>query len=216
MNNRRMGLAACGVIIALAAAGCGSGSTGAKSAATGGAAATGGPGATAASSPSPSNTQPAWVKSLGPGVTVTGSSSARAGDGSAAGVYLTEAKDLHLGHFADMCSTVPPSLQATCKSQLSSVAAAAAAVKSELPTFKNLATTYTATDGDKALVGTTGSVCTPNPAQCITNTDPAAMFDSGKSFAALWNEAMNSKNTSYVLTPFIKVNGAWYIDSSSF
>ncbi|MCW2929201.1 MAG: hypothetical protein JWM19_163 [Actinomycetia bacterium] len=201
MNNRRIGLAACGVIVALVAAGCGSSSTSGNSAATGGSDAT--------AAPSPSNTQPAWAKSLGPGVTVTGSSSATAGDGSPAGVFLTAVRDIPSGHFADMCPTVEPSQQAACKSQLGSVPVAG--IKAYLPTYKNLATTYTAIDGDKALVGSTGSVCGPSATtKCTTNTDPAAIFDSSKSFATLWNEAMNSKNNGYGLSPLIKVNGTWY------
>jgi hypothetical protein len=213
LNSRRTGLAACGVIVALVAAGCGSSATSGNSAATGRAGVTGGAGATGA--PSPSSMQPPWVKSLGPGVTVTGSGSATAGDGSAAGVFLTEVKDLQSGHLADMCSTTEPSQQAKCKSQFGSVPAAE--LKADSPTFKNIATTYTAVDGDKALVASTGSVCAPNAtSKCLTNTDPAAIFDSGKSFATLWNETVNSKNDAYALIPLIKVNGAWYAYSSSF
>jgi hypothetical protein len=207
--DKRIGLAACGAIVALMAAGCGTSST------SGNSTATGGPGATAAPSPSPSSTQPSWVKSLGPGVTVTGSSRATAGDGSPAGVFLTEVKDVESGHFADICSLLKPSQQATCKSELGSIPAAE--LKADMPTFKNLATTYTAIDGDKALVGSTGSMCDPNAkSKCTTNTDPAAIFDSGKSFATLWNQTVNSKNNSYTLIPLIKVNGAWYGYSSSF
>jgi hypothetical protein len=207
VNNRRIGLAACGVIVALVAAGCGS------SSASGNPAATGGSGATAA--PPPSNTQPAWVNSLGPGVTVTGSGSATAGDGSPAGVILTVVKDEQSGHLDDMCSSTQPSQQATCKSQLGSVPVAE--IKAYMPTYKNLVTTYTAIDGNKALVGSTGSVCFPTGTpKCITNTNPAAVFDSGKSFAALWNEAANSKNDSYALADLIKVNGTWYAYTSSF
>ena len=194
---RRIGLAACGAIVALMAAGCGTSSTGGNSAATGGTAA-----------PSPSSTQPSWVKSLGPGVTVTGSSRATAGDGSPAGVFLTEVKDAESGHLADMCSVIEPSKQAACKSQLGSVPAAEVKAYAN-SAYKNLAMTYTAIDGDKALVGSTGSVCATS--KCVTNTDPAAIFDSGKSFATLWNETVNPKNIySYALIPLIKVNGAWY------
>jgi hypothetical protein len=203
--NLRIGLAACGAIVALLAAGCGTSSTSGNSAATGETAA-----------PSPSATKPSWANSLGPGVTVTGSSRAAAGDGSPAGVFLTEVKDVGSGHFADMCSVLEPSQQATCKSQLGSVPAAE--VKAYLPTYKNLATTYTAIDGDKALLGSTGSVCGSNAtSKCVTNADPAAIFDSGKSFATLWSETVNPKNTdSYALIPLIKVNGTWYGYSSSF
>jgi hypothetical protein len=206
LNNRRIGLATCGVIVALVAAGCGSSAT------SGNSGATGGPGATAA--PSPSNTQPSWAKSLGPGVTVTSSSSATAGDGSPAGAILAEVKDMQTGHYSATCSIVEPSQQATCKSQLDSVPTAE--IKDYMPTYKNLVTTYTAIDGDKALVGNTGSVCFPTGTpKCVTNTDPAAIFDSGKSFTTLWNEAGNTKNSSYTLARLIKVNGAWYGYSSS-
>lgn len=203
MNNRRIGLAACGVIVALMAAGCSASSTSGKSAAAGKSAA-----------PSPTNTQPAWVKSLGPGVTVTHSSSATAGDGTPAGVFLTEIKDVQSRHFVEMCSVIEPSQQAGCKSELGSRPVAG------MPTFKTIVITYTATDGDKALIVITGSVCPPsaNP-KCSTNTDPAAGFDSGKSFATLWNETTNSgtsNNNVYPLNPFIKINGAWYAYSSSF
>ena len=207
MNNRRIGLAACGFIIALAAAGCGPSSAGSHSGAAGGSSAT--------AAPSPSSTQPAWVKSLGSGVTVADSSSATAGDGSPAGVFLAVVKDTESGHYADMCSLSDPSQQAACKSQYASIPASA--LKSYMPTFKNFTTTYTAIDGDKALVGSTGSLCAPatTPSKCTTNTDPAAFFDSGKSFTSLWSKAVSANNNGYDLIPLVKVNGAWYLYSSS-
>lgn len=169
--------------------------------------------------PSPTNTQPAWVKALGPEVTVIDSSSATADDGSPAGTFLTVVKDMQSGHFVEMCSVIEPSQQASCKSELGSVSAAF--LKSEMPTFKNTVTPYTAVDGDEALVGSTGSVCAPNanPSKCSTNTDPAAIFDSGKSFASLWKQTVNSgtsNSNAYALNPLIKVNGVWYGYSLSF
>jgi hypothetical protein len=216
VNHGRIGLAACGVIVALLAAGCGSGSASGRPAAAGRTAATGSSAATAA--PSPTNTQPAWVTSLGPGVTVTDSSSATAGDGSPAGVFLTEVKDMQSGQFAQMCSVVEPSQQAGCNSDFGS--ASAALLKTEMPVFKNIVITYTAIDGDNALVGMTGSVCAANatPPNCSTNTDPSAILDSGKSFATLWNETINSAtstNNGYALNPLIKINGIWYCYASS-
>lgn len=210
MSKRRNGLAVCGVFVALLAAGCGSSSTSGNPAAAGG--------STATAAPSPTNTQPAWVKSLGPGVTVTDSSGATAGDGSPGGVFLTEVKDIQSGHFVEMCSVVEPSQQSGCKSELGSVPASS--LKAGMPTFKNIVITYTAIDGDKALTGITGSVCAPNATpKCSTNNDAAAIFDSGKSFATLWNETVKSgtsENSDYTLTPLIKVNGVWYGYSSSF
>lgn len=211
LSKRRNGLAVCGVFVALLAAGCGSSSTSGNPAAAGG--------STATAAPSPTNTQPAWVKSLGPGVTVTDSSSATAGDGSPAGTFLTEVKDLQSGHFVEMCSVIEPSQQAGCKSEMGSVSAAV--LKSEMPVFKNIVIPYTTVDGDKALIGSTGSVCAANatPSKCSTNTDPAAIFDSGKSFASLWKETVNSgtsNSNAYALNPLIKVNGVWYGYSLSF
>jgi hypothetical protein len=211
LNKRRNGLAVCGVFVALLAAGCGSGSTSGNPAAAGG--------STATAAPSPTNTQPAWVKSLGPGVTVIDSGSATAGDGSPAGTFLTEVKDLQSGHFVQMCSAIEPSQQAGCKSEMGSVSAAV--LKSEMPVFKNIVIPYTAVDGDKALIGSTGSVCAANvtPSKCSTNTDPAAIFDSGKSFASLWKESVNSgtsNSDAYALNPLIKINGVWYGYSLSF
>jgi hypothetical protein len=145
-------------------------------------------------------------------VAVTDSRTATAGDGSPAGVFLTVVKDLESGHFTDVCSAVEPSQQASCKSQFGSIPMAE--IKADLPTYKNLATTYTAIDGDKALVGVTGSMCEPEATpKCATITDTAAAFDSGKSFATLWNEAVNPKSSGYTLSPLIKVNGAWYGNS---
>jgi hypothetical protein len=131
---KTFGLAAFGVMVALAA-GCSSGSSGSSAA-------------------SPRVTAPAWAKSLGSGVTVTGSSTAKAGDGSPAGV------------------------------------------------------------GDKALVGSTGAVC--EAGSCSTNTNPAALFDSGKSFSTLWQAPANGSNSSaYALIPLIRVNGTWYLYTTS-
>ena len=212
MNNGRIGLIACGIIVAFTAAGCGASSTSGNSGAAGG--------STATAAASPTNTPPAWAKSLGPGVTVTDSSSAKAGDGSPAGVLLTEMKDIQSGHFVETCSLVEPSQQGSCKSEMGSVPAAS--LKADMPTFKNIAVAYTAIDGDKALMGITGSVCMANATpKCSTGTDAAAVaiFDSGKSFATLWSEAVKSgtsDSSAYALAPVIKINGVWYAYSSSF
>jgi hypothetical protein len=189
---KTFGLAAFGIMVALAA-GCSSGPSGSSAA-------------------SPRTTAPAWAKSLGSGVTVTGSSTAKAGDGSPAGVFLSLLKDIRAGKFSPMCAFYQPSLQSKCKSQIGSIPAAE--VKSVLPTYKDLVPSYTAFDGDKALVGSTGAVCAAG--SCSTNTNPAALFDSGKSFSTLWQAPADGSNSSaYALIRLIKVNGTWYLYTTS-
>jgi hypothetical protein len=77
----------------------------------------------------------------------------------------------------------------------------------------NFALGYTAIDGGRALVGTTGTFCSPEATpKCITNDDPVAVLSSGKSFSTLWNETIHSTG-GYSLVPCIKVGGKWYLDA---
>ena len=88
--------------------------------------------------------------------------------------------------------------------------------KSGMPTFKDHVPSYTAFDGDRALLGATGSVCIAG--SCSTNTNPAAIFDSGKSFSTLWlapAPSSNSIQATYALARFIRVNGTWYLYAPS-
>lgn len=199
MTKVRIGLAACGVIVAAAATGCGAGSAG-------------GSGATRGSGPSAAYTPPAWAKHLGAGVTVTDARAMAADPRSPAGVVLAEMSDLKAGKFADICSFNEPSDQSYCKEAMKQ--ATASETKSAVPAIKNFTVTYTAVDGTKALVGATGTICDHSgKSNCTTNTDPAALFDSGKSFAALWKQATtasNSNNSAYGLNQLVKVNGTWY------
>ncbi len=86
---------------------------------------------------------------------------------------------------------------------------------SDAPTVGNFVLGYVAVAGDEALVGSTGTFCTPHqtPA-CVSNDDPAAIFSEAKSFTELWAEsvaAAESTTNSYSLIPCVKVDGAWYI-----
>lgn len=125
---------------------------------------------------------------------------------------LAETSALKAGKFADICSFDEPSDQSFCKHAMKQ--ASASETKSEMPAIKNFTVTYTAVDGAKALVGATGTICDHDgKSNCTTNTDPAALFDSGKSFAALWKQATtasNSNNSAYGLNQLVKINGAWY------
>jgi hypothetical protein len=205
----RSGLTAVGVIAILAIAGCGTSASSAPSA-SGATSTSSAP--VASSSTSASSAQPSWAKALGSGVTVTSPSSMAPDAGSPGAVLIKVEKYLRAGKYSKFCSVLQPSKQASCKTTFSS--APASAFASAMPTFKNFVVSYTAIDGNKALVGTTGTVCTPSQTpKCDTNGDPAAIFSTGKSFAALWAQALaaNASNTSaYALLPIIKVNGTWY------
>ena len=64
--------------------------------------------------------------------------------------------------------------------------------------------------GHEALVGGTGTFCASG--KCTTNTDPAALFSSGKTFSALWSTANNQNPGIYSLAALIiEVDGKWYI-----
>ena len=137
---------------------------------------------------------PSWAKALGAGVTVT-SGNASPGDGSPGGSLLGALTSAEAGNFTKFCSYFPPSQQDDCNSTLSGVPAAS--LKTAMPTYKNVVVTYTAIDGNEALVGDTGTICDPNQTpSCITNSDPAAFFDSGKPFPTLWSESV-ANSSSY-------------------
>ena len=162
-------------------------------------------------SPAPS-AAPSWAQALGAGVTVT-SGNASPGDGSPGGSLLGALASAKAGDFAKFCSYIPPSQQAGCNSTLSGVPAAS--LKTEMPTYKNVVVTYTAIDGNEALVGVTGTICDPNQTpSCISNSDPAAFFDSGKPFPTLWSESI-ANSSSYTPVPMTKVNGKWYVYQGS-
>jgi hypothetical protein len=179
-------LAACGAVATAAIAGCSSG--GSRSAAS---------------------AIPSWTARLGPGVTVALPGSAHAGDDSPGGTLETVLGYLRSRQYSRVCMVLQPAERAPCKSTLGDEPASA--VAGSMPTYKHLSVSYTVIDGNKALVGLVGSICTPKqtPA-CVTNTDPAALFDSGKSFATLWAEAVADNSNSYSLTPMIEINGTWF------
>jgi hypothetical protein len=112
--------------------------------------------------------------------------------------------------YKGFCPYFPPSQQASCESTMSTVTAGSTAGKA-LASWATVKPTYTVIDGDQALVGATGTVCDPTTGQCGTNTDPAAVLDSGKPFSQLWIEANATSNSStYMPIPLQQVNGKWY------
>ena len=70
---------------------------------------------------------------------------------------------------------------------------------------------------NKALVGTIRTdLCShPVTVNCVAdNSDPAALFDSGQSFAALWQLATHPA-ARYALTPLVKTGDHWLIDTAA-
>jgi hypothetical protein len=199
------GLATAGLAVL---AGCGSGGS---NPAAGTATLTPVTSSSAASSPATSNPQPSWASALGTGVTVTAPQSVAPGHGSPGAAAAGEIAALDAKNFSAACEYLDPTAVTQCKSETSQVSA------SDAPYAENAAIGYVAIDGDKALVGTTGKYCSPGQSpECFTNTDPAAIFSSGKSFSQQWSAAnASSPPNVYSLAPCIKIDGKWYIDSSS-
>jgi hypothetical protein len=182
-------LAACALAILTAVAGCTSGGR----------------------QPSSAGSPGAWAGSLGSGVTVDPPGSAAPGNDSPQGVMMGVAAAYSTGHFADFCRYEPPGAQTGCLSAWSGDPGADVDL-SELPFGRDIKPGYTAIDGDKALIGYTGSVCElKRLPSCVTNNDPAAILDSGKSFGALWSQSLTSYSEGgYSLSMAVKINGQWY------
>ena len=163
------------------------------------------------SSGSGSESESSWAPALGSGVTVQAPAQVSAGTGSPAAAVEGVLTAVGSGQFALECNYVEPSEQATCKT------GAAAFNASDSPSFKNVKIGYVATDGAKALVGATGTFCVPNAnPECYTNSDPAAIFSTQKSFSSLWtatNSSSSSSQNAYSLVPCVEVSGHWYVYS---
>jgi hypothetical protein len=205
--NIRSGLAAGGVFaaVAVAASGCGSSGSSTPSGSVTGSAAAATGGSTSAASANPS-----WAAGLGAGVTVVAPTSATAGNGSPQAVVTGVATVEDSGNYTSVCPYYAPNIQSECKSQVSAeVSASPSAMASQVGTIKNLAIGYTAIRGNQALVGATGTFCASG--KCSTNTDPAALFSSGKTFSALWIAADNQDASVYSLAACTKVDGKWYL-----
>jgi hypothetical protein len=201
--NMKSGLAAGGAIAAVAAAiaGCGSSASSTPGASAGGVVA--------------ASAKPSWASALGSGVTIVAPASASPGNGSPQAVVAGLAAAENSGNFTSVCQYYTPATQSQCKSQISAaVSASPSAVASAVGHATNFGIGYTAIDGTEALVGTTGTFCASG--SCFTNSDPAAIFSTGKSFSDLWSGANSSSDSNtYTLAPCTEVDGKWYIYSPS-
>jgi len=200
---RGFGVAACGAVMLLWLTGCGSGSgigPGASHSPTGS-------GSASASGSQTSGSEPSWAAALGPGVTVVPPGTTPPGHESPGGVMQAVANEVDTGTPEQLCAYFPPSYQPQCRQ-------AEAGQPGEGPnTMQHFALGYVAIDGGHALVGYTATSCLSS-GRCYTNSDPAAIFDSGKPFATLWPEAIASENSStygYGLSPCVKVGSDWYL-----
>jgi len=187
----RQAISACGIVVVLAVAGCGAG---------GSSVVAGSAPATKASPP------PTWAAALGPGVSVTGPTDAPAPDTPAAAV-VGWVHQLAAPNPGGSCLYWVPTELANCQSFMSTEDQQAYGLK-----YKSFAAGYTAIYSDLALVVVIRThlcqpkACTPD------NTNPAADLDSGKSFVALWTQAINPDGNDSDLIPCIQGDGVWYID----
>jgi hypothetical protein len=153
--------------------------------------------------------QPSWAKALGAGVTVDAPTSAQPGHGSPGAAVQGFLTAIEAKNWAALCGYVEPAVYGQC-TQLSTYGSAASRY---FPSLKNIGLGYTATDGNRALVGTTGTLCAPpaSSSTCHTNKDPAAILSSGKPFSTLWAEANNSSANAYSLALCVKAGESWYV-----
>jgi hypothetical protein len=144
-------------------------------------------------------------------VTITAPATVSAGSDSPGAAVEGVLASVSAKNYAGECNYVLPSAQADCKS------GAAQLTSGNAPSVKNPGIGYVAVKGTQALVGTTGTYCTPGETpECFTNTDPAAVLSGGKSFTTLWTDANNNSSSQnvYTLAPCVQVNGKWYVNIS--
>jgi len=155
--------------------------------------------------------QPPWVKSLGSGVTVRIPRPTASGSTSPASVVQAYVEAINDGKLTALCQLVEPAAQGACQQAL------AGSPQTGSSSFSDFALGYVATKGDKALVGLTGTHCSPQEKPtCSTNKDPAAIFSSGRPFDALYADATRALSPSnsgnrYSLVPCVRVGSAWYL-----
>jgi hypothetical protein len=214
INNQGMVRAGAAVLAGTAAllalAGCSSGSSSSSAAA-------GATGTTPSATASPSSSAPSWASALGSGVTVVAPETAVPGNDSPGAVMVGVTDALNTKKYTALCSYVLPGDQSKCRTELGAVSPSMLA--SQMPFAKNAGLGYVAIDGTEALIGTTGEYCAPGQSpECYTNSNPAAIFNSGKSFSALWKtavaQASSTSSNTYTLSPCVEVGGKWYANIS--
>jgi hypothetical protein len=172
--------------------------------------------ASSGTSPSPSppaaSAQPPWARALGPGVVVTAPAPAAPGYNSPGAAVQGAENESNADTAALACEYYPPSDEASCQALFAEVNPSSSPGTMQM---SNFALGWVAVDGNKALVGSTGTSCDSDatPA-CFTNDDPAAIFSQAKPFSMLWTESVAadvSPTFSYGLVPCVQVGGNWYV-----
>jgi hypothetical protein len=132
--------------------------------------------------------------------------------GSPQGVVTAYVRALDSRNFTGACGYTVPADQAACEAEIADNGSQHAMPPDD--TYNGFSVGYTLIDGRQALVGATGQLCVLTQAQtCVSNSDPAAVLDSGKSFAALWTQAMDALSGAYSPIPCVRVSGTWYLDT---
>ena len=159
---------------------------------------------------------PTWVTALGPGVTVTGPERVAPGHGSPGAAFTGSLAALSSRNPATFCDYVDVSVGSAsrCKALFSEVP------RNQLTYGVSFKIGYVAISGTRAVVGFTGKICLRGAMpECMANTNPSVGFSAGKTFAALWTQAVSldfvSATSSYRLQPCVEVGGKWYASSSA-
>jgi hypothetical protein len=134
--------------------------------------------------------------------------------GSPQAIVTDYVRALDSRNFTGACGYAVPSDQAACESEVAQNGNQHAMPPGD--SYDGFTIGYTLIDGHRALVGSTGQLCVLTQAQtCVSNSDPAAVLDSGKSFAALWIRAVHGlSDDAYSPVPCVQINGRWYLDTA--
>ena len=110
-------------------------------------------------------------------------------------------------NWAEACSYLVPSSQATCQS---------AAQARELPTLTGNAMVDSAViSGSDALVVVTGSMCSSSTGCLSNNVGSTGMPDTYVTFTQAYAQVLdNTSSTSLSPVPCIKINGQWFINAA--
>jgi hypothetical protein len=154
---------------------------------------------------------PSWAPALGAGVTVTQPGQVAPGHGSPGAAVAGALAALSAKDGVAFCDYLYVGSGDRCNVQLSQTPA------NQLPSFESIKIGYVAIDGTRALVGITGKICSPGSTpECVTNTDPAAIFSAGNTFATLWTRTSRpSTSNTYSLLQCVEVGGRWYVGTGT-
>jgi hypothetical protein len=154
---------------------------------------------------------PKWVAALGTGVAVTGPGRVAPGHdspGAALAGLLASLSSRDPGGSCDYTLVGPVG---RCRAQFNRLP------HDQLPYAESIKIGYVAIDGTRALVGYTGTICAPGDTpECTTSTDPAAVFDTGYTFAWLWEETAHPDfSHTCALLPCVEVGGRWFFGTAA-